>query len=177
MGDSKPEDAFSEADHAFMARALVLAHEAAAAGEVPVGCVLVDSDGVVVGEGANRREMDNDPLAHAEVLAMTAAAKRLGRWRLSGLTAYVTLEPCFMCAGGLVNARVDRLVIGAMDPKAGAVGSLFDVCRFDKLNHRLDVQHGLQSEACGDVLRAFFRARRRPKGFALGAPFDEESSS
>lgn len=144
-----------------MARALVLAAEAAKAGEVPVGAVVVDDGGVVVGEGRNTREGEHDPLGHAELLAIAAAAKRLGRWRLSGCTLYVTLEPCFMCAGALVNSRVDRLVFGAVDPKAGAVGSLANVCRDPRLNHRLVVDAGLHAEACGEVLRVFFRAKRR----------------
>jgi tRNA(adenine34) deaminase len=150
-------------DERFLREALRLADEAAAVGEVPVGSVVV-VDGVIVGRGRNRREEDRDPLAHAEVLALRAASSTLGRWRLSGATLYVTLEPCFMCAGALVNARVDRVVFGAFDPKAGAVGSLADVCRDARLNHRLVVHGGVLAEECGDVLRRFFRARReRPK--------------
>lgn len=160
--EASPET-FTEADVAFMRAALALADEAAAAGEVPVGAVLVDGEGQVVATGRNRREADHDPLAHAEVVAIADAARSLGRWRLSGLTLYVTLEPCFMCAGALVNARVDRLVFGALDPKAGAVGSLFDVCRFEPLNHRLQVSHGLLAEECGAVLKSFFRARRKAR--------------
>jgi tRNA(adenine34) deaminase len=146
-------------DERFVREALALADEAAAAGEVPVGCVVV-VDGVVVGRGRNRREEDKDPLAHAEILALREAATTLARWRLSGATLYVTLEPCFMCAGALVNARVDRVVFGATDPKAGAVGSLADVCRDARLNHRLVVDSGVLADECGDVLRTFFRARR-----------------
>jgi len=153
-----------DVDSQFMARALALAEEAAAVGEVPVGAVVVDfsadAAGVVVGEGRNTREGDNDPLGHAEVKAIAAAAHALGRWRLSGCTLYVTLEPCFMCAGALVNARVDRVVFGAHDPKAGAVGSLADVCRDPRLNHRLVVDSGLMADACGAVLKEFFRAKR-----------------
>lgn len=151
--------AFSADDEAFMRRALALADEAAAVGEVPVGAVVV-VDGAIVGEGRNRREEDHDPLAHAEILAMRAASSTLQRWRLGG-TLYVTLEPCFMCAGGLVNARVDRLVFGAQDPKAGAVGSLFDVCRDARLNHRLVVEQGLLRDECSEVLKRFFKARRK----------------
>ena len=154
-------------DERFLREALLLADEAAAVGEVPVGCVVV-VDGAVVGRGRNRREQDRDPLAHAEVLALRAASSALGRWRLAGATLYVTLEPCFMCAGALVNARVDRVVFGAFDPKAGAVGSLADVCRDARLNHRLVVHGGVLAEECGDVLRRFFRARReRPKAATL----------
>ena len=147
------------ADERYMARALELAHEAAAIGEVPVGAVVVH-DGVVIGEGKNRREAEHDPLGHAEVVAIGHAARSLGRWRLSGSTLYVTLEPCFMCAGALVNARVDRLVYGALDPKAGAVASLAHVCSDPRLNHRLVVDAGVLAEPCGDVLRSFFAARR-----------------
>jgi tRNA(adenine34) deaminase len=155
-----PSAGLSADDERWLRQALALADEAAAAGEVPVGAVVVH-DGVVVGRGRNRREQDGDPLAHAEIVALREAATTLGRWRLSGATLYVTLEPCFMCAGALVNARVDRLVFGAADPKAGAVGSLFDVCRDARLNHRLQVDDGALADECGDVLRRFFRARRR----------------
>ena len=126
-------DVVHDDDDRMMKRALELAAEAAAAGEVPVGAVVVDESGTIVGEGRNTREADKDPLGHAELIAIAQASKRLGRWRLSGCTLYVTLEPCFMCAGALVNARVDRLVFGATDPKAGAVGSLGDVCRAEDL--------------------------------------------
>lgn len=146
-------------DVAFMARALAAANAAAAAGEVPVGAVVVLNGGVIA-EAYNRREQDRDPLAHAEVLAIRAAARALGRWRLTGCTLYVTLEPCAMCAGALVNARIDRLVYGADDPKAGAVRSKFRIADDPRLNHRVEVTSGIASEACGDVLRSFFRARR-----------------
>ncbi len=155
----------NDVDTAFMQRCLLLAEEAAAKGEVPVGAVVVDTagadGGVVVGEGKNRREVDHDPLAHAEMLALKQASTSLSRWRLSGCTLYVTLEPCFMCAGALVNSRVDRVVFGAVDPKAGAVGSLFDVCRDARLNHRLVVDSGVLATECGDVLKRFFKARRK----------------
>ena len=149
-------------DEAFMARALQLAEQAAAQGEVPVGAVVVH-DGTIVGEAMNRREQDNDPLGHAEVLAIAAAAKTLGRWRLAGATLYVTLEPCFMCAGALVNARLDRVVYGAIDAKAGAVVSLGNVCSDPRLNHRLVVAGGVLAEPCGDVLRSFFSTKREAK--------------
>ena len=152
----------SDDDEAFLRQALLLADEAAAMGEVPVGSVIV-FEGAIVGAGRNRREADNDPLAHAELLAIEAASTSLSRWRLSGCTLYVTLEPCFMCAGALVNARVDRLVFGALDPKAGAVGSLADVCRDPRLNHRLVVDSGLLQDECGAVLKRFFSARRARK--------------
>ena len=142
-----------------MREALRLAAEAARAGEVPVGAVAVH-EGIVVGRGRNRREEDRDPCAHAEILALQEASRSLGRWRLSGVTLVVTLEPCAMCAGALVLARVDRLVYGASDPKAGAVGSLLDLSSDSRLNHRFPVERGLLGEECGEQLRAFFRSRR-----------------
>ena len=154
-----------DVDEAHLRRCLALAHEAAAHGEVPVGALVVH-EGLVVGEGYNRREVDRDPLAHAELRALAQAAARLGRWRLSGCTLYVTLEPCFMCAGALVNARVDRLVYGATDPKAGAVRSLAAVCNDARLNHRMLVTGGVLEEECGAALRAFFTRLRAPKGGA-----------
>lgn len=142
-----------------MALALEEARRAAEAGEVPVGCVVVVA-GSVVARTHNRRETDDDPTAHAEVLALRAAARAVGSWRLDGATMYVTLEPCFMCAGAVVNARVPRLVFGASDPKAGAVGSLADVARDVRLNHRVEVRSGVLAGECGEVLRTFFAARR-----------------
>jgi tRNA(adenine34) deaminase len=139
-----------------MGEALRLAAGAAAAGEVPVGAVALH-EGVVVGRGANRREGARDPTAHAELLAIQEAAWTLGRWRLSGVTIVVTLEPCAMCAGAMVLARIDRLVYGASDPKAGAVGSL---SQDPRLNHRFAVDRGVRAEECGRVLREFFQARR-----------------
>ena len=143
-----------------MVRALTLAVDAGAHGDVPVGAVVLDEAGAVVGEGANRREADVDPTAHAEVLALRAAARALGRWRLDGCTLVVTLEPCTMCAGALVLARVDRLVLGAWDEKAGATGSVRDVVRDGRLNHRVEVVPGVRETECGAVLEEFFRERR-----------------
>ncbi|MBK9519011.1 MAG: nucleoside deaminase [Anaeromyxobacter sp.] len=151
-----------------MAEALALARLAGAAGEVPVGAVAVHQ-GQVVGRGRNRREAGRDPTAHAELEAIQEAARTLGRWRLTGVTLYVTLEPCAMCAGALVLARIDRLVLGAADPKAGAVGSLLDLSADPRLNHRYPVARGVLGEACGELLRAFFRARRA-RGAAEGPP-------
>ena len=148
-----------------MEEALALAREAAAAGEVPVGAVAV-FEGRVVGRGRNAREQAADPTAHAELLAIQEAARRLGRWRLTGVTVYVTLEPCAMCAGAMVLARIDRLVLGAADPKAGAVGSLMDLSSDPRLNHRFLVERGLRAEECGEQLRAFFRSRRATSGAA-----------
>ncbi|MDQ3265063.1 MAG: tRNA adenosine(34) deaminase TadA [Myxococcota bacterium] len=150
------------ADDAFMAEALELARRAAQLGEVPVGAVTV-YEGRIIGRGYNRREIDRDPLAHAELLAITEARLALGVWRLSGVTLYVTLEPCAMCAGALVQSRVDRLVFGANDPKAGAVGSLYDLARDTRHNHRLEVTSGVLEEACGGILKDFFRGLRAQK--------------
>ncbi len=132
----------------------------AASADVPVGAVVVDADGEVLGVGCNARELTGDPTAHAEVLALRAAAAALGTWRLSGCTLVVTLEPCTMCAGALVLARVSRVVFGAADPKAGAVGSLWDVVRDRRLNHRPEVVGGVLEAECGELLRAFFEGRR-----------------
>lgn len=150
-------------DEAFMALALDEARAAQAEGEVPVGAVIVH-DGRVIGRGRNRREADQDPLAHAEIFAIRDAAKHLGSWRLIGATCYVTLEPCPMCAGALVLARVSRVVYGAADPKAGAVKTLFGIGTDPRLNHRFEVADGVCAEACGRVLSDFFagvRAKRR----------------
>lgn len=133
---------------------------AGAAGDVPVGAVVAGPDGAVLGVGANARESGTDPTAHAEVLALRAAAAALGTWRLEGATLAVTLEPCTMCAGALVLARVSRLVFGAWDAKAGAVGSLWDVVRDRRLNHRPEVVAGVLEDECGALLRDFFTARR-----------------
>jgi tRNA(adenine34) deaminase len=143
-----------------MARALALARAAGAAGEVPVGALVVDAAGAVLGEGANARERTEDPTAHAEVLALRAATRHTGSWRLTGCTLVVTLEPCAMCAGALVQARVPTLVLGAWDPKAGACGSVWDLVRDPRANHRVDVVGGVLAHECGELLRAFFRDRR-----------------
>ena len=145
-----------------MRRALEEAATAARAGDVPVGAVVVGPDGAVLGTGRNAREAASDPTAHAEVLALRAAGAALGTWRLAGCTLVVTLEPCTMCAGALVLARVDRLVLGAWDPKAGATGSVRDVVRDGRLNHRVEVVAGVLADECGRVLRDFFDARRGP---------------
>jgi tRNA(adenine34) deaminase len=128
--------------------------------DVPVGAVVVDAAGEVVGRGHNVREAEGDPTGHAEVRALRAAAETVGEWRLTGCTLVVTLEPCTMCAGALVLARVDRLVYGAEDPKAGAVGSLWDVVRDRRLNHRPEVVSGVLAAESGELLLAFFRGRR-----------------
>lgn len=154
--DAKREAGMHEA---FMQEALEEAEQAAAVGEVPVGAVVVRA-GQVIARAHNRREMDADPTAHAEVLALRDAAEQLGQWRLEGCTLYVTLEPCFMCAGAIVNSRVETLVFGAMDPKAGAVGSLANVPADARLNHRPEIVGEVLAEPCGQILKDFFAARR-----------------
>lgn len=142
-----------------MREALALAEHAAAAGEVPVGAVLVRGD-EVIGEGWNRPIGARDPTAHAEVVALRMAAGRTGNYRLVDSTLYVTLEPCPMCAGAIVHARVARVVFGAADPRTGAAGSVFNLLQAEALNHRAEVRGGVLAEECGTVLRDFFRARR-----------------
>lgn len=144
-----------------MRSALEEARAAQETGDVPVGAVVVDADGKILGRGRNRREADQDPTAHAEVLALREAAVRRGGWRLDGCTLVVTLEPCTMCAGASVLSRVDRVVFGAWDEKAGAVGSLWDVVRDRRLNHRPEVIAGVLEQQSGTMLREFFAARRR----------------
>lgn len=152
----------SALDAEMMRRALALADEAAAVGEVPVGAVVYrTATGEVLATGFNRRETDADPAGHAEFLAMREAARVLGDWRLEGCTVVVTLEPCPMCAGMIVNARPDRVVYGAADPKAGAVRSLFRVADDPRLNHRAQVVPGVLAEECAAKLKAFFRRLRR----------------
>ncbi len=151
-------------DSRFMILALREARRAARAGEVPVGAVIVALGAggapVVLARGYNLREARQDPTAHAEIVALRRACRRAGSWRLPGATLYVTLEPCAMCAGALVLARVKRLVFGCRDPKAGAVGSLYDLARDRRLNHRLAVTEGVEGEAAAALLVDFFRARR-----------------
>jgi tRNA(adenine34) deaminase len=145
-----------------MRAALTEAGLAAATGDVPVGALVLDASGQVVGRGHNAREATGDPTAHAELLALRQAAAALGGWRLSGCTLVVTLEPCTMCAGAVVLARIDRLVYGAADAKAGAVGSLWDVVRDRRLNHRPEVVSEVLAEECAALLTAFFDGQRRP---------------
>ena len=145
---------------AWMHLALAEAALAGAAGDIPVGAVVIGAGGEVLGRGHNAREAGADPTAHAEILALRAAASALGQWRLTGSTLVVTLEPCTMCAGAAVLARVDRLVFGAHDDKAGAVGSLWDVVRDRRLNHRPEVVAGVLAAECSAVLAGFFQARR-----------------
>jgi tRNA(adenine34) deaminase len=147
-------------DDAGMRAALREARMSEARDEVPVGCVIVH-DGMIVGRGHNQVESLQDATAHAEVLAIGAASNALGSWRLANCTLYVTLEPCAMCAGAIVLARVDRLVYGAADPKAGACGSVLDVIGERRLNHRVAVTRGILEPECGELLRAFFRKKRK----------------
>ena len=146
-------------DRRCMARALELARQAAGHGEVPVGAVLV-KDGEIIAEAANRPIANNDPTAHAEILALRRAGERLGNYRLPGTTLYVTLEPCPMCAGAMVHARVGRLVYAAADPRTGAAGSVFNLADHEALNHRMDVTAGVCADEAGQLLKAFFVARR-----------------
>jgi tRNA(adenine34) deaminase len=154
--EPSPEQRYS----GWMRAALVEGEAALLTGDVPVGAVVVDPDGAVIGRGRNVREAEGDPTGHAEVRALRAAADSLGTWRLAGCTLVVTLEPCTMCAGALVLARVRRLVYGAADPKAGASGSLWDVVRDRRLNHRPEVVPGVLADESGELLRRFFATRR-----------------
>jgi tRNA(adenine34) deaminase len=149
-------------DEELMRLALEQARAAAAAGDVPVGAVVVDEAGTVIGRGHNERESAGDPTAHAEVLAIRVAARDRGSWRLEGCTLVVTLEPCTMCAGASVLARLRRVVYGAVDPKAGAVGSLWDVVRDRRLNHRPEVVAGVLAGECQELLRGWFERKRGP---------------
>ncbi|MEM7157214.1 MAG: tRNA adenosine(34) deaminase TadA [Myxococcota bacterium] len=151
-------------DEHFMGYALSLARAAADRGDVPVGAVVV-RDGQIVGVGYNRREVEADPTGHAEIVALRDACRSAGRWRVDGATLYVTLEPCPMCAGAIVNSRVARLVYGADDPKAGAVRSLYEICSDPRLNHRVEVCPGVLAEPSAELLRTFFRrVRAKRKG-------------
>jgi tRNA(adenine34) deaminase len=158
-----PEEATPD-DLRAMQRALQLAREASARGEAPIGAVVYETaTGRMLGEAHNTRETENDPAGHAELLAIRDAAQAIGDWRLNDCTLVVTLEPCVMCAGAIVNARVGRLVYGATDPKAGAVESLYALCQDERLNHRIRPITGLCAAESGELLRGFFRARRDEK--------------
>jgi tRNA(adenine34) deaminase len=144
-----------------MREAIAEAEAAMRAGEVPIGAIVVhEPTGRIVGRGHNRRETDADPTAHAEIVAMRQAAKEFGHWRLLDCVMVVTLEPCPMCAGAIVNARIPRLIYGCADPKAGAVRTLFQLCEDARLNHRVLVEEGVLAEECAELLRTFFRAQR-----------------
>ncbi|HVR29753.1 MAG TPA: tRNA adenosine(34) deaminase TadA [Thermoanaerobaculia bacterium] len=156
-------------DLLWMAEAVAEARRAAELGEVPVGAVIVDSAGEVVARAHNTKETNGDPLGHAEILALRRAAARIGGWRLCGCTLYVTLEPCAMCAGALVQSRVRRLVYGTEDPKAGFCGTLGNLVQDPRLNHRLEVDRGVMREECASLLKEFFAALRvTPESGAAG---------
>ncbi|MGN8821559.1 tRNA adenosine(34) deaminase TadA [Atopobiaceae bacterium HCP3S3_A4] len=159
MEEGSEETERRKEDERFMRLALQEARLAADEGEVPIGAVVV-CDGKVISSAHNRRELDHDPSAHAEFRAMTEAAEVLGRWRLSGCTVYVTLEPCLMCAGLMVNSRIDRCVYGAPDPKGGALGTLYDVSHDPRLNHEFEVTSGVLADESAEILKEFFQARR-----------------
>lgn len=152
----------AQADITLMRYALARAREAAEMGEVPIGAVVVEG-GRIVSSACNRREIDRDPAGHAEFLAMKQAAEALGRWRLSGCTVYVTLEPCLMCAGLMVQSRIDRCVFGATDPKGGALGTLFQINDDARLNHRFEVVSGVLEDECAALLSGFFARLREKK--------------
>lgn len=152
---------WSETDLGNMRAALAEAETAAGEGEVPVGAVVV-ARGEIIARGHNRSETDNDPSAHAEIVALREAARTTGNYRLTDATLYVTLEPCAMCMGALVQARIERLVFGAYDPKAGAAGSAIDLSDSPSFNHRFEINGGVMAEECGSVLKAFFESRRTP---------------
>lgn len=145
-----------------MRRCLELAAEAAEAGDIPVGALVIRK-GVVIGEGFNRREVDGDPTAHAEVVALRAAAEKVRRWRLDECTLYVTLEPCIQCCGSILLSRIDRLVYGCDDPKAGGVRSLYNLLEDKRLNHRVEVVSGVMAEECGEILSRFFEGLRQSR--------------
>jgi tRNA(adenine34) deaminase len=158
MEDQDGESQLKEDRH-WMSEALTAAREAAALGEVPVGAIVVRNEQIIA-RSFNRREIDRDPLAHAEILAIRQAAGVVGGWRLIGCSLYVTLEPCAMCAGALVNSRIETLVFGARDPKAGFCGSLGDLVRESRLNHCLEVREGVEEEASRKLLKCFFASLR-----------------
>ena len=157
------EQTQAQIDERYMRLAIDAAHIAEENGDVPIGAVIVYQD-QVIGRAYNQREQLTDPTAHAEIVALTQAATFMETWRLHGCTIYVTLEPCPMCAGALVLGRLDRLVYGCDDPKAGACGSLYDIVRDERLNHRLDVTSGVLANECAKLLQDFFRARRPNNG-------------
>ena len=143
-----------------MRQALDIARSALASNDVPIGAVVLDSTGKIIGTGSNRRELDNDPSAHAEVVAMREAGRKLNNWRLDGCTVVVTLEPCAMCAGAISQSRVKTLIFGAWDEKAGAVGSIWDVLRDPRSPHRTEVISGILEKECADILAQFFKTQR-----------------
>jgi tRNA(adenine34) deaminase len=154
-----PRSLYSDVDIKWMRQALQLAQRAEAESEVPVGALVIRDD-IQLGEGWNRPIIQHDPSAHAEIIALRAAGTTAANYRLTGTTLYVTLEPCVMCVGAIMHARVERVVFGATDPRAGAAGSAFDLLASDYFNHRVTVTGGILAKECGERLRRFFRARR-----------------
>lgn len=146
-------------DEFYMKKAIALAKRAFALGEVPVGCVIV-KDGEIVARGYNRRNTKKTTLAHAEIAAIDKASKKLGDWRLEGCTLYVTLEPCQMCSGAIVQSRIDKVVIGAMNPKAGCAGSILNLLQMKEFNHQVEIKKGVLEQECRDLLQAFFKDLR-----------------
>lgn len=149
-------------DHYWMERALALARKAESIGEVPIGAILV-KDGKIVGRGFNRRESLNDPTAHAETIAIRQASRKIDAWRLTDTTLYVTLEPCPMCMGAIILARIERVVFGCFDPKGGAAGSLYNLAGDPRFNHRVELTTGIMEKECSQILSAFFRKLRLEK--------------
>lgn len=156
------------ADERYMKEAIKQAKKAYALKEVPIGCVIVYEDKIIA-RGYNRRNTDKNTLSHAEILAIKKASKKLGDWRLEDCTLYVTLEPCQMCAGAIVQARVSRVVIGSMNPKAGCAGSILNLLEMDEFNHQVEVERGVLNDACSDMLTTFFKELRAEKAAAKAA--------
>lgn len=154
---------FSKDDLTFMSHAFRLAKQAETKGEVPIGAVVVDSDGNIIGKSGNKREQLNTVLGHAELVALHRACKKKNSWRLIDCTLYVTLEPCYMCAGALVQSRIKRVVFATHDPKAGAMGSIEDLSKHEKLNHKFQCDHGLMQQECSHLLKDFFKKKRAEK--------------
>jgi len=149
-------------DEKFMKAAIVQAKKAMALNEVPIGCVIVH-EGKILSRGYNRRNTDHDTLSHAELIAIRRASKKLGDWRLEGCTMYLTLEPCQMCSGALVQSRIDKVVIGAMNPKAGCAGSVMNLLQCESFNHQVECVYGVCEEECSDLLTGFFKELRKRK--------------
>ena len=157
-----------DTDEKYMKEALKQAKKAYALEETPIGCVIVH-EGKIISRGYNRRHPDKNPLAHAEITAIRKASKKLGDWRLEGCTLYVTLEPCQMCAGAIIQSRMDRVVIGCMNPKAGCAGSVLNLLQVDRFNHQADVTRGVLEEKCSELMKSFFRELREKKKKKEGA--------
>ena len=157
-----------DTDEKYMKEALKQAKKAYALEETPIGCVIVH-EGKIISRGYNRRNTDKNPLAHAEITAIRKASKKLGDWRLEGCTLYVTLEPCQMCAGAIIQSRMDRVVIGCMNPKAGCAGSVLNLLQVDRFNHQADVTRGVLEEKCSELMKSFFGELREKKKKKEGA--------